>query len=98
LKHRGFRISPLEIEEAACQIAGVSEAGVVQSEADGSLHLFVSLQDPDLTARAIVDALRARLEPIKVPDHVHLLSALPKTANRKTDRKQLKQQLATPAS
>jgi acyl-CoA synthetase (AMP-forming)/AMP-acid ligase II len=97
LKHRGFRISPLEIEEVACQIAGVSEAGVVQSD-DGALHLFVSLGDPTLTAHAITEALRARLEPVKVPDHVHLLSALPKTPNRKTDRKQLKQQLAAPAS
>jgi acyl-coenzyme A synthetase/AMP-(fatty) acid ligase len=100
LKHRGYRISPLEIEEAACQIAGVSEAGVVQSDADGSLHLFVSLIDPALTATAIVADLRARLEPVKIPEHVHVVSALPKTANRKTDRKQLKQQLdgAAPSS
>ncbi len=100
LKHRGYRISPLEIEEAACQIAGVSEAGVVQSDADGSLHLFVSLTEPALTAAAIVADLRARLEPVKIPEHVHVVPALPKTANRKTDRKQLKQQLdgAAPSS
>jgi amino acid adenylation domain-containing protein len=98
LKHRGFRISPLEIEEAACQIAGVSEAGVVQSDSDGALHLFVCLHQPGLTARAIIDGLRSRLEPVKVPDQVHLVDALPKTANRKTDRKQLKQQLAAQAS
>ena len=94
LKHRGFRISPLEIEEAACQIAGVSEAGVVQSDSDGALHLFVCLHEPGPTTHAIVADLRSRLEPVKVPDHVHVVSALPKTANRKTDRNQLKQQLA----
>ena len=94
LKRRGYRISPLEIEEAACQIAGVSEAGVVQSDSDGALHLFVCLHDPDLTAHAIIEDLRSRLEPVKVPDRVHLVSTLPKTANRKTDRNQLKQQLA----
>jgi acyl-coenzyme A synthetase/AMP-(fatty) acid ligase len=98
LKHRGFRISPLEIEEAACQIAGVSEAGVVQSDADGALHLFVCLHEPGLTTHAIVADLRGRLEPVKIPDHVHVVNALPKTANRKTDRNQLKQQLADLAS
>jgi long-chain acyl-CoA synthetase len=98
MKHRGFRISPLEIEEVACQVPGVAEAGVVQAESDGSLHLFVCVHDAALTPRAIVDDLRSRLEPIKVPDHVHVVNSLPKTANRKTDRKQLKQQLASLAS
>jgi len=97
LKHRGFRISPLEIEEAACQIAGVSEAGVVQADADGSLHLFVALTDAAVTPHGIVADLRARLEPVKVPDQVHVVDTLPKTANRKTDRKELKQRLAGPA-
>jgi len=98
MKRRGYRISPLEIEEAACQIAGVSEAGVVQSEADGTLHLFVCLHQAGLTPHAIIEDLRGRLEPVKVPDRVHLVNALPKTANRKTDRNQLKQQLAALAS
>jgi amino acid adenylation domain-containing protein len=98
IKHRGFRISPLEIEEAACQIAGVSEAGVVQADSDGTLHLFVCLQQADLTAHAIIEGLRSRLEPVKVPDHVHVVGELPKTSNRKTDRKLLKQQLAELAS
>jgi amino acid adenylation domain-containing protein len=98
MKHRGFRISPLEIEEVACQVPGVAEAGVVQAESDGSLHLFVSVHDAALTPRAIIEDLRSRLEPVKIPDHVHVVGSLPKTANRKTDRKQLKQQLASLAS
>lgn len=95
LKHRGYRISPLEIEETACQIAGVSEAGVAQKDADGSLHLFVAVHQDGLTQQAIVDALRSKLEPVKVPDQVHVVDALPKTGNRKIDRNALKARLAS---
>ena len=93
LKHRGFRISPLEIEEATCAIPGVNEAGVVKTEADGFLHLFVSVKDAALTPAKILGELQKRLEPVKVPDRVHLISELPKTANRKLDRKSLLAQL-----
>ncbi|HRQ90242.1 MAG TPA: AMP-binding protein, partial [Bacteroidia bacterium] len=46
IKHRGHRISPLEIEMEACQIAGVVEASLLQREADDTLHLFVTASDP----------------------------------------------------
>jgi acyl-coenzyme A synthetase/AMP-(fatty) acid ligase len=95
LKHRGFRISPLEIEEAACAIPGVNEAGVVKTEADGVLHLFASVKDASLTPPKILGELQKRLEPVKIPDRVHLIAELPKTANRKLDRKSLLAQLAT---
>jgi amino acid adenylation domain-containing protein len=97
LKHRGFRISPLEIEEAACCIAGISEAGVVKSETDDVLHLFVSLKNQSITPQQIVAELQSRLEPVKIPDRVHVVAELPKTANRKLDRKLLRNQLAAPA-
>jgi acyl-coenzyme A synthetase/AMP-(fatty) acid ligase len=97
LKHRGFRISPLEIEEAACSIPGISEAGVVKSETDDALHLFVSLRNQDITSQQIVAELQSRLEPVKIPDRVHVIAELPKTANRKIDRKLLRNQLAAPA-
>lgn len=89
LKHRGFRISPLEIEEAACAIPGVNEAGVVRTETDGILHLFVSVKRADLTPAKVLTEISARLEPVKIPDRVHLILDLPKTANRKLDRKAL---------
>jgi long-chain acyl-CoA synthetase len=96
LKHRGFRISPLEIEEAACAIPGVNEAGAVKSDADGLLYLFVSVKNPALAAPQVLAALQQRLEPVKIPDRIHVIAELPKTANRKVDRKLLKQQLAPP--
>lgn len=97
LKHRGFRISPLEIEEAACAIPGISEAGVVKSENDNVLHLFISVKDQSLTPEKVLAELQKRLEPVKIPDVVHVIAELPKTANRKIDRKLLKNQLAVPA-
>lgn len=89
LKHRGYRISPIEIEHEACAIPGVSEAGVVKSARTGALCLIVSLSDPSLTPRRILALLRERLEPFKIPDHVLIAPELPKTRNRKLDRKQL---------
>jgi long-chain acyl-CoA synthetase len=97
LKHRGFRISPLEIEEAACAIPGISEAGVVKTENDGVLHLFISVKDSSLTSEKVLTELQSRLEPVKIPDAIHIVGELPKTANRKIDRKLLKQQLAVSA-
>ena len=96
LKHRGFRISPLEIEEAACAIPGVSEAGVVKSDDADRLHLFVSVKDKDLTPAQVLAELQKRLEPVKIPDRVHIIAELPKTANRKVDRKLLKARLTAP--
>jgi long-chain acyl-CoA synthetase len=93
LKHRGYRISPLEIEEAVCSIPGVTESGVVKSEKDDLLHLFVSVSDPSLTGAGVLTHLQTLLETAKMPDRVHIISELPKTMNRKVDRKQLHQQL-----
>ncbi len=97
LKHRGFRISPLEIEEAACAIPGINEAGVVKNESTNALHLFISVKDHSLTPQTVMAELQKRLEPVKIPDVIQIIAELPKTANRKIDRKLLKNQLAVPA-
>ncbi len=59
------------------------------------LHLFVAVHQDDLTTQAIVEQLRSKLEPVKVPDQVHVVDALPKTGNRKIDRNALKARLAS---
>lgn len=89
LKHRGFRISPLEIEAAACDIEGVSEAALVQVKDRDLLHLFVTVTETKIGAPQVIEILAERLEPFKVPEQVSILSELPKTPNRKLDRKRL---------
>jgi long-chain acyl-CoA synthetase len=94
IKHRGHRISPIEIEAEACQIEGVVEAALLQRESDDTLHLFVTSSDPALDSGAILQALGAVLEPAKVPDRIVLLPEMPKSINGKIDRKTLFADLA----
>lgn len=94
LKHRGNRISPVEIENETCTLGGVVEASLIQREQDDSLHLFVSLSDDSLTQDSILTALSETLEPAKVPGFVIVLPELPKSINGKIDRKSLAALLA----
>lgn len=94
IKHRGHRLSPLEIESEACQIEGVVEASLLQREEDDTLHLFVTVSDPSLVPGDLQRALGRTLEPAKIPDRVVILSGMPKSLNGKIDRKALVARLA----
>lgn len=89
LKHRGNRISPVEIENEACMIDGVVEASLHQRESDDTLHLFVTRSDESIDDQSILKALSETLEPAKVPDRICLLNEMPKSINGKIDRKSL---------
>ncbi|MCX6848297.1 MAG: AMP-binding protein [Verrucomicrobia bacterium] len=95
IKHRGHRMSPLEIEEAACAIPGIVAAGVVRNDADSLLHLYLETSVA-IDADAVTQWLRERLEEVKVPECIHFVTALPKSANLKLDRKALRTLLAQP--
>lgn len=95
LKHQGFRISPLEIEAAACRITGVVEAGVVHQEGTDLLHLCLVVISREVTTEAVLAALSQWLEPFKVPEEVHIMATLPKTKNGKLDRKELLKTIET---
>lgn len=95
LKHKGFRISPLEIEVTACDIRGVLEVGVVKSKDDNRLHLFVTVTNQNITVEKVIEELQKRLESFKMPDQVHIVYELPKTIHGKLDRTQLNKKLAT---
>lgn len=92
LKHRGNRISPVEIENEACTLDGIVEASLHKRESDDTLHLFVTTSgaiEPD----AILRSLSETLEPAKVPNFVVLLEEMPKSMNGKIDRKELRARL-----
>ncbi|MAS93453.1 MAG: hypothetical protein CMO55_09700 [Verrucomicrobiales bacterium] len=94
LKHRGNRISPVEIENEACTIDGIVEASLHQRESDDTLHLFVTRSDDGIDEKAILKALSETLEPAKVPDAIRILEEMPKSINGKIDRKALAGTLA----
>ncbi|MEM1444087.1 MAG: AMP-binding protein, partial [Verrucomicrobiota bacterium] len=88
LKHRGNRISPVEIENEACTIEGIVEASLLKRDSDDTLHLFVTLS-VELETDAILRQLSESLEPAKVPEFVVVLETMPKSLNGKIDRKDL---------
>ncbi|MEM7600789.1 MAG: class I adenylate-forming enzyme family protein [Verrucomicrobiota bacterium] len=88
LKHRGNRISPVEIENEACTLEGIVEASLLKRESDDTLHLFVTTSLP-IEQDVILRQLSESLEPAKVPEFVVMLDAMPKSMNGKIDRKEL---------
>lgn len=95
IKHRGHRMSPVEIEEAACRSPHVAAAGCIKDEVTDKLCLFLSttaVERPD--DAEIFAALAETLERPKIPDRLIFLPELPRTANQKVDRKALRALLA----
>ncbi len=98
LKHRGNRISPVEIENEACTLNGIVEASLLKRGEDDTLHLFVTVSDSSLTQDGILSALAETLEPAKVPEFVVVIEEMPKSMNGKIDRKTLAAILAESAA
>lgn len=85
-KHKGIRVSTLEIEAAAMDIPGVRGA-VVVPPADGSdLEICVAT---GLAPHVVLRELASRLETAKVPAVCHVVDEIPLTLNGKHERRQL---------
>jgi phosphinothricin acetyltransferase len=90
IKVRGFRIEPSEVEAVIAVIDGVSEAAVVgvASPEEGSTALVAYVVAPEggvdeLMVRSIV---AKNLPAAMIPEKVHLVESLPRTANGKVHR------------
>ncbi|MES2506847.1 MAG: class I adenylate-forming enzyme family protein [Verrucomicrobiota bacterium] len=90
IKHRGTRLSPAEVEEAACTLPHIVAAGCVKDEVKDLLCLFLATSQDDLTEAGVLVGLASRLERGKLPDRILFLPELPRTANQKLDRKALR--------
>jgi amino acid adenylation domain-containing protein len=92
VKLRGYRIELGEIEAVLGEHPAVREAAAIvwpEADADGRLAAYAAAEArPGLEAELLA-ALRARLPAYMVPRSVVLLSELPRTANRKIDRRAL---------
>jgi acyl-coenzyme A synthetase/AMP-(fatty) acid ligase len=87
LKHKGHRIHPLPTEQQALLFPGIREAALVKAGPEAPLRLFVAVaSEVQLRPAALMQQLRERLEPYRVPDEICVLPALPKTNTGKIDR------------
>ncbi|MEM7626097.1 MAG: AMP-binding protein [Planctomycetota bacterium] len=89
LKHRGYRISAAEIEEATCNIEGILDAGVAQAPKNDRIYLFVVTAHGNLATDRLLEKLSTILEPWKVPHEVRKVKSIPQTPRGKCDRNRL---------
>lgn len=89
IKRQGFRINPLEIEQAAMEIQGVINASVVFVRKQ--LVMYLVSDEDDLTEQSFMRQLAVLLEPHKLPDRVERMVQLPTTRNGKIDRRALEE-------
>jgi D-alanine--poly(phosphoribitol) ligase subunit 1 len=92
VKIRGHRVELEEVEAHLRAVSGVEAVAVVAWPVrDGSADGLVAFLAGDLDDRVaeLRHALRARLPPHMVPTALHIVEALPLTANGKIDRKAL---------
>lgn len=86
-KSRGIRVSALEVEAAAYRVPGITGAAVLPPR--GSREEATLFAVTSLAPAAVLTALRAELEPYKVPGRCVVVGRLPLSANGKTDRARL---------
>jgi acyl-coenzyme A synthetase/AMP-(fatty) acid ligase len=90
IKHRGHRMSPVEIEEAACRSPRITAAGCIKDETQNTLCLFLACHGDQPDDAALFTELAQHLERAKLPDRLIYLAELPRTVNQKVDRKALR--------
>lgn len=95
IKHMGYRIELEEIEHALVKLPRIDQAAVVYQRinaAYGKLIGFVASRE-ELNAREILSQLGTLLPDYMVPSKIIVAAELPKNANGKVDRQQLKSSL-----
>jgi len=90
IKTGAHRVHPLDVEEAICEVPGVTEVAVVgvEDELLGQVvkAFVVSSSTLERGAERIKAHCRTRLAPYKVPKHIEFVTALPRTASGKVRR------------
>ncbi|MDT8407478.1 MAG: acyl-CoA ligase (AMP-forming), exosortase A system-associated [Methylococcales bacterium] len=93
IKTSGYRVSPTEVEEVLYASGQVSEAAAIGIEHPTLGQAVVAVVSVEtgvtLDAAILKNHCRAKLPNFMVPERIEQLSALPKNANGKIDRKAL---------
>src|SRR5699024_185260 len=90
----GYRVAPVEVEDALAGARGVAEVAVTTLDVGDGLHLIAAWVVPtadapdDLTERVLARAAE-ELAPYKRPREIRVVDALPRTANGKVVRRDL---------
>jgi non-ribosomal peptide synthetase component F len=92
-KIRGQRVDLAEVEKSLSEITGIEDVAVVaEPRLNGELCLVAYVVSrPDLTSRTLRTAARAVMEGHLVPSFFVFVEALPRSANGKVDRTQLRE-------
>jgi len=94
IKSRGEKISAKEIENTLCTMPGILEAaaiGIADEILGQAIRVFVVTKpESALTKKEILKFCAANFESFAVPKDIVIMAELPKTANGKIDKNQLK--------
>lgn len=92
----GVNIVPGEIEELLYQIEGVNSVAVygISDKLFGEKIVAVIEQRSNLNEKDIKTYLSRKLQPLKVPEIIHFVDSMPKTASGKIFKKELKEKLS----
>ncbi|MGH8792441.1 MAG: class I adenylate-forming enzyme family protein, partial [Stackebrandtia sp.] len=86
-KSRGFRVSAVEVEAAACRVPGVSRAALLPPGPERpSSTLFAATA---LSPEDVLRGMRDQLEDFKLPDACVAMDRLPLNGNGKVDKRAL---------
>ncbi|CAG2156631.1 Long-chain-fatty-acid--CoA ligase [Cupriavidus yeoncheonensis] len=97
----GFNVYPNEIEAVVAMMTDVLEAaciGVPDDRSGEAPHLFIVPRNMTLTPEQVEAHCRSHLAAYKVPRHITLIDALPKSTVGKILRKDLRSRLAAEQS
>lgn len=89
----GYRVSPLEIEQVLLQFDGITEAAAIEQQvkSDTSIISVYYVSDHQINDNLLITHCADRLARYKCPRSFTRIDALPKGANNKIRRKELRQ-------
>jgi acyl-CoA synthetase (AMP-forming)/AMP-acid ligase II len=95
IKIRGYRIYPLEIENAVTKIGIVGECCVIPNIENNALVCFITKRKDDdvIDLDEIQKLIEDQVASYMVPELIIIKDYFPRTANGKVDKKKLREEI-----